>query len=82
MKKILVLYDSEGKIISAGEPAPTAQLKGAPRVEFGPQPQRGQKVAELDLPAEHDKLDLHEVVEKLRVDIKGKAPYLRLSKGR
>jgi len=83
MKKIIVLYDSKGKIISAGhmEPA-SAGPKGAPAPRFGVKARTGQKVAELEVPTKHEKLALNELIEKLEVDVKGKEPSLRQRKAR
>ena len=87
MKKIIVLYDEQGNIISAGEVAqagqaaqPNAKQQGAPAPEFGVKPGKGQKAAELDVPSGYDKHELHELLDKLHVDVKAKTPSLRPKK--
>ncbi|HWS90914.1 MAG TPA: hypothetical protein VN282_28345 [Pyrinomonadaceae bacterium] len=81
MKKITVLYDEQGNIISAAhaEPAPAKQ-KGAPVPEFGVKPGKGQKATELDVPAGYEKHELHELLDKLHVDVNAKQPSLRAKK--
>ena len=83
MKKIIALYNRQGEIISAGHmERPAADVNRVPPREFGVRPGSGQKVAELELTAEHEKFALHELIEKLQVDVKAKKPILRLRKTR
>ncbi len=73
MKKIHVIFDKKGKIISAASVAePRPEAAGAAVNTFGPGTMKGHLVAELEVPAEHEDLALQELVEKLQVDRKAK----------
>jgi hypothetical protein len=73
VKKIHVIFDKKGKIISAADVAEQRpEGQGAAVNNFGPGTMKGHLVAELEVPAEHEKLALHELVEKLQVDRKAK----------
>ncbi len=77
MKKMHVIFDTQGNIISAGHKESTVSMpKGAPAPDFGAVAGPGQTVAELDVPAPYEKLELHELIEKLQVDVKAKQPAL------
>lgn len=76
--KIHVIYDNQGKIVSAGVPLPQTYDFRAPA--FGPKGGEGQYAAELDVPEEHIGLGLTDLVQRLRVEIKGKQHRL-VSKG-
>lgn len=67
--RIHVVYDKNGTIIGGG--VGTHEPSGrAPR--SGPVAHEGQHAAELEVPAEHAGLTLHDLVERLRVDVTGK----------
>jgi hypothetical protein len=72
--KVHVLYDKQGKVISAGAPLPPSyDLRGP---AFGTQPGDGQYSGEFDVPEEHAQLHLAHFADKLRVDVQGKAHKL------
>jgi hypothetical protein len=68
--KINVLYDSQGKILSAGVPSPQSYDFRGPR--SGPKASEGQYAAELDVPEEHAQMNFAELGDRLRVDVKSK----------
>lgn len=79
--KIHVVFDKQGNIISAGQadrPEPEFYDYLTPR--SGPQPDRGQSVAELEVPEEHLRLPLADLVEILQVDVTAKRPVLTAKK--
>jgi hypothetical protein len=75
--KAHVLYDTQGKIISAGFPLPLTFDILSPR--FGPKPSEGQYAAILDVPEELGTMDLVELAQRLQVDTKGKPHKLILT---
>jgi hypothetical protein len=67
--RIHVVYDKNGTIVGGG--VSTVELVGRePR--SGAEAREGQHAAELEVPAEHAGLALHDLVERLRVDVTGK----------
>jgi hypothetical protein len=73
--RLCALYDRTGQILAAvrldDELKADGLVKG-PR----PLPQRGQKVAEIDVPEEFRHLSFRDACLSLKVDIKAKAPRL------
>jgi hypothetical protein len=67
MSKIHVVYDGEGKIISVGVPLPPRFDFSGPA--FGPQAGEGQHTAELEVPSEHESLQLAHISRHLKVDV-------------
>ncbi|MBZ5614120.1 MAG: hypothetical protein LAO23_08950 [Acidobacteriia bacterium] len=69
--RIQVVYDKNGVIIGGGvgvsEPAHDFR---APR--SGPTSGEGQHTGEFEVPAEYSQLSFHDLVERVRVDVKGK----------
>jgi hypothetical protein len=64
-----VVHDAHGKIISIGVPARlSADFRGP---DGGPTARPGQHVGEYEVPAAHSRLRLHELADKLQVDVKG-----------
>jgi hypothetical protein len=74
--KIHVVYDKEGNIISGGVPLPPSYHVLGPR--FGPIAKEGQHAAELEVPEEYATLGLHQLAQRLRVDVKTKPHRLAL----
>jgi hypothetical protein len=67
--RLHVVYDKNGKIIGGGVPMPEPHGRG-PR--SGPVAREGQHAGEFEVPAEHAALLLHDLVERLRVDVTSK----------
>lgn len=67
--KVQVVHDAKGAIISIGVPTPvSADFRGP---DGGPTAGQGQHVGEYEVPTTHTHLRLHELAEKLQVDVKG-----------
>lgn len=65
-----VVHDAQGQIISMGFPSPPgADFRGP---AFGVHARTNQHVTELDVPPEHSGLTIHELADKLQVDVKSK----------
>jgi len=67
--RIHVVYDKNGKIIGGGVAMPEPHGRG-PR--SGAVAREGQHAAEFEAPAEHAGLPLHDLIERLRVDVTSK----------
>jgi hypothetical protein len=70
--RIQVVYDKNGGIVGGGVgiSQPGAHDFRSPR--SGPQGGEGYHTGEFDVPAEYAGLALHDLVERIRVDVKGK----------
>jgi hypothetical protein len=73
--RLCALYDRSGQILAAvrldRDPESSRYVEG-PR----PLPQKGQKVAEIDVPEEFRLLSFRDACLSLKVDVKAKAPRL------
>lgn len=67
--RIHVAYDKNGEIIGGGTAMPETSGRG-PR--SGTEAREGQKTAEFDVPAEYARLPLHDLIQRLRVDVAAK----------
>jgi hypothetical protein len=68
--RIHVLYDQQGNIISAGVPLPVGfDLRGP---AFGPQAGDNQSAGEFEVPEDQARQGLVKVIDKLKVDVRGK----------
>ena len=67
--RLHVVYDKNGKIIGGGVVMPEPYGRG-PR--FGVLAHEGQHAAEFEVPAENSALPLHDLIERLRVDVTSK----------
>jgi hypothetical protein len=79
--KLCVLYDRSGKILAAvrvDQPMLLDKYMSAPR----PVPQKGQHVADTDVPEEFRHLSFLDACTKLKVAIKTKRPVLILAQKR
>jgi hypothetical protein len=74
--KLHVVYDKKGNIISGGVPLPPAYDLLGPR--SGPIAKEGHHAAELELPEEYATLGLHQLAQRLRVDVETKQHRLVL----
>jgi len=71
--KVLVVCDKHGKIISLGRPTEVGdEPSEIPGIEVDPEP--GQFVHYIDVPAELEKLRLLDLHNEFRMDLKGKRP--------
>ena len=80
-----VLYDRQGKILSATfvtRPGSSAGKYPVPQTGVMPNKSAGEQVAELEVPEELAKLQLHELAEQLHVDVSSKHPELVSKKTR
>jgi len=66
MPKVHVLYDKSGNILSVGVHVPRVDFSGP---AFGVQPAEGQYAASLEVGGEDADLELHQLPQKLRVDV-------------
>lgn len=69
-RKLRVVHDVSGNILAAtlvDSSMPKSRDTSAPRVDHGEPARSGQAVTELEVPQEMAKLELHEIVQQLRV---------------
>jgi hypothetical protein len=68
--KLVVVHDAEGGIISVARAEPTSD--DGPKGSVGAWPDRGYRVAELDVSDEFAELAPSEIVERYRVDTRAR----------
>jgi hypothetical protein len=79
--KLCVLYNRSGKILAAvqlNQPLLLDKYMSAPR----PVPQKGQRVADMEVPEEFRHLSFLDACTRLKIDIKAKRPVLVLAQKR
>ena len=73
--KAQVIYTDTGEIVALGIPLPPAYDRSQPR--SGPHVREGQRVADFEIPAELDHVDVAELSRRLHVDTGSKVHALR-----
>jgi hypothetical protein len=73
--KAQVIYTDAGEIVALGIPLPPAYDHSQPR--SGPHVREGQRVADFEIPAELDYVDVVELSRRLHVDTSSKAHALK-----
>ena len=72
--KLHVVYNKDGDIVAAARVDSTAPVRIRPNADE----KAGHRAAEVSVPAEFQKHNLAEMLQKLRVDVKSKSPDLKL----
>jgi hypothetical protein len=72
--KLHVLFDKNGDILAAASRHAGTALRARPI----PDEQAGQRTADVHVPAEYTHYDVAGICRRLKVDVKGKFPELKL----
>lgn len=68
--RIHVIYDKNGAIVGGGASVSLPRNLRGPR--SAPEDGGGHSIGEFEVPAEHSDLSLHDLVERIRVDVRSK----------
>jgi hypothetical protein len=78
--RLHLVYDKNGKILGGGLASAQPGVHGFRNPGSGPDAGDDQHVGEFDVPAEHRTLALHDLAERLQVDVRSRDHKL-VSKG-